>query len=158
MRKFPFLPTSASYAVDYGAEAFAVKLDGGLSRYRRDIIGSSKLVEASWQFGPGEFQYFEAFYRTATEFGSEPFLLDLIIDEAIPVERTCNFVPGTKRLDSQSGLTYIVSVRLEIAPKQYSADYDNSLLDLMEFYGSLNQIDTNLNLLEKLVNIDFDVT
>lgn len=114
MAKLLFRPTRDGYSAQRGQEVLAVQLDGGASRFRRDILNAPFRVTTSWQCNPEQYNYLNAFYRTATEHGSSPFEIDLFLDNADYVEYTAKFIPASFKLDSQSGLTYYVSAELEV--------------------------------------------
>jgi hypothetical protein len=114
MAKFRIPPDNASYSAERTGEVLQVKLAGGASRFRKDIIDAAANVNCSWQFDVSQFNYFVAFYRTATLRGTVPFTIDLIIDSAAMVTRTARFVADSYKLTGQKGLTYYVSAVLEV--------------------------------------------
>lgn len=109
-------PERSGYAATPGIETIATALDGGLGRYRADQLGASAQVTVQWTVGRNDYNYLMAFYRTAINRGSSPFLIDLILDSADALEYTANLVPGSLNLNSQSGLTYVVQATLEVQP------------------------------------------
>lgn len=112
--KFLLKPESGSYQIAFGTEALGEELDGGRGRYRLDILNASKKVDMAFILDPTEYDYFMAFYRSQAQRGAEPFQMDLIIDSSAEVECTCNFVPGSLKLNSQSGLAYTVACTMEV--------------------------------------------
>jgi phage pi2 protein 07 len=120
--KFIIPPDSSAYSVSDGNEVVSTKLDGGASRYRRDMIGATSTVNVSWILGRDEFKYLRSFYRGITGKGAEPFLIDLILDDYELTEHVVHFVEGSMQLTSQKGLTYWVSAQLEVTPNE---DLDN---------------------------------
>lgn len=124
--KFVLPPDQASYSVVDGTEVIGSKLDGGASRYRRDILNSTSRVTVQWTIGPDEYKYVRAFYKAVTVSGSLPFEIELILDEPELTTHKAYFVPGSMALRQQQGLTYFVSAELEVYPaeiSEYAADY-----------------------------------
>ena len=111
-------PDSSSYSVTDGKEVVSVSLDGGAGKYRRDIIGASSAVSVQWVCDRKEYEYIRAFYRALLGKGSRPFLIDLILDDPLPVEHKAYFVPGSMTLTGQRGLSYDVSAQLEVEPSE----------------------------------------
>jgi hypothetical protein len=148
-------PDQAGYAVlDAGNEVVRVQLAGGAGRYRRDILNASKMANVTWTLGPEEYDYFEMFYRVMTLRAGEPFLIDLIIGESGLTQHEARFIPGSKQLQSQRGLTYVVTAQLEVTPKQYDYAYEDSLIVLLSAYTDFDSSLEVINQLEQLVNED----
>jgi len=112
--KLLLIPESAGYAVDRGQEVLSVKLDGGASRMRKDIIGAAFDVNVAWKLDPEQYDYLNAFFRTATARGSLPFTIDLVLDKTEYQTVTARFVPKTLKLTGQQGLSYFMSATLEV--------------------------------------------
>lgn len=152
MRKLRLLPEGPSYAVEDGNEVIRTELAGGLARYRRDFIGSSSMVSATFVCMPDQARYLRAFYNTATGKAALPFLCDLIVDEFSDyTEHKCYFIPGSMKLTGNQGLRYVYSVMMEIKPITPNADFDNAYMDLYEAYG--DDLSALLFGLDKLTNI-----
>jgi hypothetical protein len=154
MQKLILPPDQASYSVSSADEVLRVQLDGGRGRYRRDILNASRMVNCQWTIGPENFQYLNVFYRYSVENASEPFLIDLYLDDPFLTEHQANFIPGSFSLSSQQGLTFVVTAQIEVKPSNYDPDYSSSYLMLIAEYGSVEAATEILNLLEKLVNVD----
>ena len=154
--KFVIAPTQASYSVRDGETTLSVKLDGGASRYRRDVLNANRIVTCEWRLSAGDFQYFRAFYNTETVSGSGSFLIDLIIDDADLTEHEAHFVPNTLQMSVVSGTTYSVRADLEVKPIARDAVYDAGLVEIYEAYGGTEAAQAVLNQLEQLINVDFD--
>lgn len=144
-------PDQSGYSVTDGNEVIAVKLDGGASRYRRDVLGATSTVTVQWSVDPDVYRYLRAFYKTATANGSTPFLIDLLLDEPSLTEHKAYFVPGSMRLQSQKGLEYIVAAQLEVTPDLPDTAYDEGIVLMFEEYG--NGTPVFINELEHLVNV-----
>lgn len=153
MYKLTIPPNKEGYSVTGGTEVIGVQLDGGASRYRRDVIGATSRVSVQWSLSQGAYDYMRAFYRTATVNGSAPFLVDLLMDEPQLTEHTVYFVPGSMKLSGVAGLTHYVSAELEVYPKPRDEEYDIALLMLYTEYGD-NVAQFVLNQLEQLANVD----
>ncbi len=84
-----------------------------------------------------QFEYFRAFYKgTAANSAATPFLLDLIIDEALGLtEHTCYFIPGKVKTSQVRGLSYMVTAELEAKPKTYADGYYDAIVWIYEAYG-----------------------
>jgi hypothetical protein len=109
------LPPSVSrYSVTFGNENVTVQLDGGLPRIRRDISGACHTVVCAWQLTVETYATMLTFYNTTILHGSLPFLIDLIIDTAVPTEYQASFVPETFTLADQAGSAYTVTATLKV--------------------------------------------
>jgi hypothetical protein len=122
MYKLKFSPDSTGYSVLDGNTNVFTQLDGGDPRVRADKLGAAGTVAVQWTLGPANYKLLRAFYRTGTKNGSEPFQVDLVgIDDDQVRTYTARFVPGTFKLASQSGLTYIQTASLWVVPLSASA-------------------------------------
>lgn len=149
-------PDNSSYSVTDGREVLAVQLAGGASRYRRDILGATSKVSASWLLGPEPYRYLRAFYKAVTVSGSKPFLMDLILDEPTLTEHKVYFIPESLTLTGQKGLSYSVSAQLEVYPAEMDLDAANLFASLYSELGPAWQTEfpTLEDQLNTLINID----
>lgn len=145
-------PSQAGYSVDYGQASLYVELSGGPGASRRDFLGNVARVSVSWSLPPEEANYLLAFRRTSTNYESEPFLIDLCIDEAELKEYQAKFIPGTFRLVGYRGNERSYAAELEVKPVMDDPDYDAAVAMMYENYGDGGT--EILNLLEELVNED----
>lgn len=152
MRKLRLIPQQSSYSVEDGTDVIRTELDGGAGRYRRDVVGSASRATVAWNLTQAEYAYMRAFYRTATQYGSEPFLMDMVLNSPDLTEHKAFFFPGSLKLNSIKGLTYSVSAEVEVVPNVEDTDFDTSLLDLFDAYDG-SYVPT-LNQLEQFTNID----
>lgn len=129
-------PNNSSYSVTDGKEVVSVALDGGAGRYRRDIIGASSAVSVQWVCDRGEYEYLRAFYRSLLGKGALPFLIDLILDDPLPVEHKAYFVPGSMVLTGQRGLSYYVSAQLEVEPAEVDDVAEADFAAIYSIFGS----------------------
>jgi hypothetical protein len=154
MRKLLVVPEQAGYSVNFGNEVLSAELDGGPSRTRRGFIGAVASVPVAWSLPMGQAEYLLAFFRTATEVGSEPFLVDLIIDHAALSEYTAKFEPGSFKIGSVKGLQTSFSARLQVKPNVPDTANDNLILDAYEAFGEDDPLGF-FDLLADFVNVQF---
>lgn len=157
MNKLSIPPDQAGYATTNGSGTKRTELDGGLGRYRRDMLNQSSLVNCSWTVNKGDYNYLMAFYRINELDGGEGFLVDLILDEYQPIEYIAHIIPGSWALTSQSGTGYTVGVQLEIEAIEHDYVYDQALIDIIGIYGSDDKAQVIMNLLHKLIHVDLPV-
>jgi hypothetical protein len=150
MYKLILPPDQSGYSVTDGSEVIRQQLDGGLGRYRADILNASREVNCQWTVGPDEYRYLRAFYNTNKALA---FSIDLYLDEPELTEHVAHFVPDSFSLSSQSGLTFVVNARLEVEPIDNS-EYDESLILMVDTYGGFEEAIEFMNGLEKLTNYD----
>ena len=112
MEKLQIAPNEAGYSVSSEQETVVSNLDGGHSRYRRDIIKTSRLVNVTWTVSECDYQYLRSFYKSFAGSGGNKFTIDLIIDTPFLTEYTANFMPSTFRLTSIVAKVYTVSAQL----------------------------------------------
>lgn len=132
MERLLLRPNSEDYHEQDAEEVIAVALDGGAGRYRRDKVNASKQVSVSWTMNPHQYEYWRAFWHTATKRGSLPFLCDLVGENGVgPIQHVCYFVPGSVSKPSQQGLRYVQAAALEV--KQNPVDDAANLVILAAF-------------------------
>jgi hypothetical protein len=122
-------PEAGSYQLSFPETNIRVKLDGGRSRVRRDVLNGAREVEMTWILDPDGYDYLLAFYRKETREGSLPFTMMLIVEEAsTEVECVCQLTSPLK-LSAQSGLAYTVSATVEVeAPFNEDQDEDDDAI------------------------------
>lgn len=111
-------PDSDNFTVTEGGTNIAVQLAGGAPRMRADQLGAVKTVTCQWTLEAADFDYFMAFYRTATGFGADPFNISLYgVDGAAFQTYIAQFVPDTfKPLGQTRGLMHLVVASLWVQP------------------------------------------
>lgn len=149
INRLAYCVQQSGYTVEFGNNVITQKLEGGPSRYRVDSRNNTHLVSSTWVVGKAGYQYMMAFFNVWQRNPSQPFLADLIIDDAPIAEYECFFNNGGFRLDSKSANIYTVSATLEVAAVQRDNDFDDAIVML----GNNQSFDI-LNPLEKLVNED----
>lgn len=150
LTKFIYPPESSGYTTEDPAEVITIKLDGGAPRYRRDKVGSTSKVSVRWVFDPTQYRYFRAFYHSLLGRGSEPFLIDLVLDYAEPTEHIAYFTPGTVRLAEQRGHYYGVTAELEAFPNPLDEELEIYYVFMINNFGDDWAFDEDL--LNTIVN------
>lgn len=154
MHTFLIRPNSASYTAKDGKEVVSSELQGGASRYRRDVVNSSYRVTAQWTLNRQQFLYFRGFYKAYVQSGSLPFLIPLVIDNSMDVEDyEAHFVADSVRTSQVSGHMHQVECVLEVKQKHDEGyHYSNALayeiagddmfsIDFMaDFFNPLHQL------------------
>lgn len=136
MQKMQLVPNADGYQSTDGTEVIGIELEGGAGRYRTDKIGATKKVSCSWTLNPGEYQYWRAFYVTATKKGALSFLCDLLSEDGMgPAEHVCTFVPGSVTMPSQQGLSYVQQAQLEVTPLPHDPELDLAIIAIFESSG-----------------------
>lgn len=159
LTKFLIQPDAPAYTVSDGIETLQTQLNGGASRFRKDVLNSSYKVSVAWTFTRAKFQYFRGFYKSTTQSGAKPFLIDLMIDEADKLtEHEVHFIPGSVKTSQISGHMFKVEAQLEVKPnEELDEGYFNYQVLLYEIYGE-NMFGQDLsgvfNALEQLVTVD----
>lgn len=154
MNKLSIPPDQAGYGVTPGSGTKRTELDGGLGRYRRDILNQSSLANCSWTVNREEYNYLMAFFRINEKNGGEGFYVDLILDTQEPTEYTAHIVPGSFQLTQQRGTGYTVTAQLEVEAVEHDYEYDQGIIDIYEAFGNSENAIASLNLLHKVVHYD----
>ena len=137
------VPDYASYAVTDSAETLSVKLKGGASRYRKDILNSTSTVNCQWTLTSGQYEYWRAFYRTATQSGSIPFWCPLTLDRSGVAPFKCYFIPESISVSGMEGdVVFVVQAQLEVYPNPPDATSDAAIIATN---GNLQATDSLLN-------------
>lgn len=114
MATLHFPPAATGYSAQQRSGVLSVELDGGASRYRKDILHGAFRVTATWFCNRQEYDYLCAFHRTSTQSGSLPFDVSLRLDAEKRAVHTAYFVPGTFRLSRMEGRSRVVEAELEV--------------------------------------------
>lgn len=129
MQTCKLIPDSAGYTAEQANNTVnSGPLAGGPSRSRVDIIGGSGKATASWTSGPAGYDYLMAFYRTATNFGADPFIINMILDSSAILPYTVKFTSMPK-LSGQKGHSYTTSCELEVYPQPVNNAADQTIID-----------------------------
>lgn len=134
-QRFIYCPAQASYSASDSAASYKrVQLDGGAGRYRRDIIGVSRLVDVQWAVEAPAYYYIEAFYRSFCA-RPQPFMIMLAIDGLPLADCEAWFMPGSYSLSAKQGGIYTISAQLEVIPPPRNAALDDWLISLASYFG-----------------------
>jgi len=157
MAKLMLRPDADGYQAQDGTTVLRTALAGGAGRYRRDKLGATKMVTVKWTMNPVQYEYWRAFFVTATKEGALPFTCDLVSEDGRgPVEHTCSFIPGSVGMPSQQGFTYVQAATLEVTPIPHDTAHDLALIEI--FNESEGAPDAWLNALAQLVNVTMPET
>jgi hypothetical protein len=112
-----------------------------------DFINAPKIINADFLLNESDNVYFGSFFRRAIDYGSKPFLIDLLID-GVNKEYTAYLI--SKSLALNEGHDYELTLQLEVIPSQPDNTLDDSVLDLYDVYGTdaskiLNEIEAFAN-------------
>lgn len=165
-----FLPPEASdYKVKPKPTKRRVELDGGRSKMKSDKINSAWLIDARWRLDRSKFLYFNAFYETAIDFGSEVFdLANVILNNPVAQTYEVAFYDEWELVE-QSGHLFVVEAELEASPlivnhaqnqaiiDAFEADNDAYLLDISVDPSELakqGEIADQFNNVSDVINLD----
>jgi len=151
LHKFIIPPDQDGYGFNDGLETLSVSLDGGASKFRRDVLNSNTRLSVQWTLSPENYEYIRCFYREFIESGSLPFLMDLYLDSSSALtEHECHFIPGTFGLRSQRGYTFTVGATIEAKP----IEIPQSELDKYALYSLFGEEWAyNEDLFDNIINI-----
>lgn len=157
LTKLNLPPDQSAYSVTDGNEVTSTKLDGGASRFRKDVLGATSTVIVQWSIGPENYKYLRSFYRALTLKGARPFSIDLYLDESFLTEHKAYFIPGSMRLQSQQGLKFVVAAQLEVYPAEINEEAE---LYFAVLYGELgSDWETEFSVIEDdfntIINVNF---
>jgi hypothetical protein len=160
LTKLTIAPDQAGYAVTDGVEVISAKLDGGASRYRKDVVGANSTVNAVWRVGKTDFRYLRSFFNILNGKGAKAFLLDLYLDREELTEHECHFIPGSFRLSGQRGQQFTVSAQIEAKPIKLSEEEEEAERVWATLYGELGPDFENLfppieSDFDDIITIDF---
>lgn len=149
--KLQLLPAREGYSfADDSGAVIRAKVSAGPSFQRLDMIGGPAEVNVTFRMTGAEYDYWRAFHRSTIAVGSEPFLLDLILDQSTLTEHQVKIIPGSLRMGGVSGDRHVVEMRLEAQLADSDPDYDAALVMMFELYGADGS--DVLDLLAVLVN------
>lgn len=137
--KLELVPDQAGYSVADGREVVFTNLDGGASRYRKDILNARALVQTQWTLNATEFRYLKSFFKLLTGKGAKGFLMDLYIDRENLTEHECRFIPGTFKLIGQKISEFKVSIQIEAKPVKLTDAEEESERIWATLYGELGE-------------------
>ena len=160
LRKLELAPDQEGYTAKDGESVLSAELNGGASRYRRDILNANSFLNVKWTLGPDEFSTLKNFFLYVTDGGALPFLIDLYMDEEVLTEHTARFMPSSFGIISQQGLRWVVGAQLEVEPIiKTQAEIDLDVASVVLF-GELGQEYESLfppleTIIDDVINIEF---
>lgn len=159
MDLLPICPTQAGYGADFRDGIIQISLDGGAPRSRVDIPGGAYLINAQWVVQEDDYSLLQGFYRRQKRSGFAGFLADLVLDTSGIERYEATFQAGSFRLTSKNGPVFTVTASMWVYPLAKYEDPETDpyeyILDLIPYYGSVENVRRMMNLLEKLVNVDW---
>jgi hypothetical protein len=109
-------PEQDGYRLQRGRETISIRLDGGRSRKRRDIVGACHIAQCTWLCDHDEYTALTGFFRERLQSRSAEFLLPLLIDTAVTVNHRCTILDEPEELASTRGRMHTVRATLEVIP------------------------------------------
>lgn len=149
MLKLQLKPNQQGYALRETDDSIVTELLGGPSRVRKDSIGPEARVECVFTLTLELYQYLRAFYNL-TRKGTDPFIVDLIVETAALREHICTVAPGTWKLQSVKGHTYTVQLSLDVRANTAGLDYEETVDTFVGDATVLGPTETNLRKLKLL--------
>jgi hypothetical protein len=131
------LPDSSGYSGANSSPVVSTKLDGGAPRIRATQLGAVSQVNVQWTTDSPNFEYLQALYR-ANGYGAKRILAKLILDTSQPQFYVVTVEPGSWRLISQQGQTYVLGATLNVVPNPPNPAYDQSIVDMFALGNPLN--------------------
>lgn len=101
------------YGVNFSYPVLEIQIDRGKTRKRHDPLSVPHVVNVSWSLDDGQYTRLMGFFRNDLDFGTLPFLMDLVTDLSVPTTHKCRCTGGLPRLVQQSGLNYKVQCTIE---------------------------------------------
>lgn len=152
LQKLIIPPDQESYNFLEGDEIIATSLEGGASKFRRDILNANIKVNVQWTLNKQEYNYMKVFYKILLESGSLAFLIDLYIDDPyLLTEHEAHFMPKTFGLKSQQGEAFIVGATLEVKPVDITQENIDSA-SLYALFG--DQYQQYNDMFDTLINVE----
>lgn len=126
--KLDLAPEQSQYAALMGPAVARASVRGGHARRRLDQLGAPLQVTLMWAVTQGEFAYLGAFFRQLIANGSQPFLIDLVVEQPWPTEQTAQLIPGSFQLTGVAGELYSCSATVEVVTPARDAVADAALV------------------------------
>ena len=122
--KLNYIPNQASYSIDTRQETIAIPLEGGTSRYRKDIIDAGTIANVSWILNTTEYADFREFYKLTTSAGTTSFKIDLAINYGTLEEYDARIIPDSLSTSRYADGFFNVQAQLELNAKARDTDAD----------------------------------
>lgn len=117
--KLSVKPEQEGYSATHATPFVAVKLAGGRSRVRADVLNQPSMVNCTFKLTKEDYDQFMDDFRNQTAEGSLPFLMDLALDFPLATQYRVQMMPDTFKTNQVSGLSYIVSMLVEAEQVTY---------------------------------------
>lgn len=135
LMKLTLTPDQDGYNLEAPLSALVNKLAGGGSRLRRDLLNAPMKANVTWTLDEAQYNYIRTFHRFLDD-GSQPFLMDLLVDTSTLTEHECRFIPGSFKLSTVKGGVRKVVAALEVIPIPSDDAYDEGLVTTYEAFGA----------------------
>lgn len=109
-------PVQDGYRLRRGSESVSIRLDGGASRVRRDIVGASHEATCTFLVDRSEYTQLIGFLRERAQSRTALFRIPLLIDVPAAVNYLARVLDEPEELAAERGYAYTVQVRLEVLP------------------------------------------
>jgi hypothetical protein len=116
MDKIAIPPDQNGYGLTPASGVLVSVLDGGSPRTRADIFDGWATANVQWTLNELGYEYLSAIAYLCEQRGGYRFLIDLFFYVSELTECTAMFVPGTFKLASQTGLSFVCTASLYVAP------------------------------------------
>ncbi len=155
--KLNYIPNQASYSIDTRQETIAIPLEGGTSRYRKDIIDAGTRANVSWILNTTEYADFREFYKLTTSAGTTSFKIDLAINYGTLEEYDARIIPDSLSTSRYADGFFNVQAQLELNAKARDTDADLIALVLVPEYGEnyATLFPPDENDIDIIINTDF---
>ncbi len=155
--KLDYIPNQASYVINTRQETIAIPLEGGTSRYRKDIIDAGTIANVSWILNTTEYADFREFYKLTTAAGTTSFKIDLAINYGTLEEYDARIIPDSLSTSRYADGFFNVQAQLELNAKARDTDADLIALVLVPEYGEnyATLFPPDENDIDIIINTDF---
>jgi hypothetical protein len=109
-------PLQDGYGLRRGVESLSIRLRGGASRVRRDIVGASHVATCTFLCFDGEYSALIGWFRERVQSRTALFRLPLLVDTPVPVNHLCRVLDEPEELADTRGGAHTVRVTLELLP------------------------------------------
>lgn len=109
-------PEQDGYRLRRGRETVSIRLDGGASRVRRDVVGAAHTAECTWVCSSEEYVAITGFFRERLQSRSRLFRIPLLIDAGVTVNYLARVLDDPEELATTRGLMHTVRATLEVLP------------------------------------------
>lgn len=109
-----YTPIRNGYTLEPSYPVIEVKLDGGKSRKRQDVLYTPHSATVNWILTASEYTQFQGFFRTTLKNATRDFLLDIVSDIGVPTTHKCRTNGAIPKLTGQSGDAFYVGCTIEV--------------------------------------------